>query len=808
MRRRLSMALFCGLAWVALPAAGGGIELVKGGKALARIIIAEDAAPPERFAAAELASAIEAMSGVRLPVLNQIQAGAEALLLVGPGAVRLAGADVLAASQLDDVKGDGYAITTMADRNPPVLTLVGKQPRGTLYAVYSLLEDTLHCGFFTDGGRIPNRPEVIVPRLPLLPTPAFGVRAVYVPTFFYGPRRFQATLWNAEEWRVFLRWMARKRQNALVVEFSGATRAWGAAFDQAFPEAKALRRQAPPAESLPPTASESAKMGWGLSPEYTTSVLKEAFDYARKTLGIEIVYLFRVGEFEPALQLALPKLSWQQPANPGVAGPSPSMAITDPACRELQERLWKAVLQTYGTDHRYILSFESQPPVPKADRPHETIGLALDLLCKIDPDAKPMLDSTENSRWGVNNEAKTAFLAKLPKSTGILYLQGAVPTEWKSRTTQTPNLEFETPGSPADTLYVATRYFSRLPYWYGATWGEAHSDLFEQRFFLLYYMFRHHRQYRMPEHPLAVGLCNWNEVRGSNPLMDNLLADFAWTGLDIWRSEGASDNRFVRGFLGRRYTPGLARPVAEVLKLRLQGAPSGETRVNPRFYLRRSETPSPGLPSDRAAIVLALNLKAQAQASPYYEMDVAEMGRNYLHRLIENRYRGIIALVGEAKKAAQANAYTAQAKTERLAEFTRLEGQVVKAHQALQRVVATRKDMCLDDVILDALKTPGANPRIERAIREQQCGVYNDGYCLVDSIEYHQEVASRQIRFFLDAARKEVEAPSANGLPSWREVSLVGTREFINRTGATPYATKAERTPASQILAEFLKAVE
>ncbi len=808
MRRRPTMALVYALAWVALPALGGGIEVVKGGKALARIILAEDAPAPERFAAAELAGAIEAMSAVRVPVVNQIQPGPEALILLGPGAVRLAGADVLAASQLADVQGDGYAISTLFDRTPPVLTLAGKQPRGTLYAVYGLLEGILDCGFFTDGGRIPNRPEVTIPSLPLLPTPAFGLRAVYVPAAFYGPRRFQATLWNAEEWRVFLRWMVRKRLNALVIDFSGATRAWGTAFDQAFPEAKVLRRQAPPPEALPPTASESAKLGWGLSPEYTTSVLKEALDYARKTLGIEVVYSLRVGEFEPALQLAQPKLNWLPAANPGVAGPSPSIAIFDPACREAQERLWKAILSTYGTDHRYVIACQSQPPAPKADRPDETLGLAIDLLLKIDPDAKPMLDSTENARWGANHEAATAFLGKLPKGTGILNLQRAVPREWKSAATQTPKTGFETPGVTADTLYVGTRYFSDLPYWYGAAWGEADSDLFEQRFVLLYYLFRHYRQYRMPEHPLAVGFCNWNELRGSNSLMDDLMAEFAWTGLDVWRSEGASDNRFVRGYLGRRYTPGLARPMAEVLKLRLQGAPTGETHVNPRLYLRRSETANPGLPSDRAAIVLALTLKAQAQASPYYEMDVAELGRNYLHRFIEKRFGDIVALVADVKTMAKANSYTAEAKAEKLAEFTRFESQVVLAHKALQRLVATRKDLCLDDVILEALKTPGANPRIGRAIREHQAGIYADGDCLVDSIEYHQEVASRQIRFCLDAARKEVEAPSANGLPSWRDVALVGTREFINRSGATAYDTKAEHTPASQILAEFLKAVE
>ena len=184
------------------------------------------------------------------------------------------------------------------------------------------------------------------------------------------------------------------------------------------------------------------------------------------------------------------------------------------------------------------------------------------------------------------------------------------------------------------------------------------------------------------------------------------------------------------------------------------------------------------------------------------------MGCNYLHRFIEKRFGDVVALVANVKKMAQANSYAAQAKAEKLAEFTRFESQILLADKALQRLVATRKDMCLDDVILEALKTPGANPRIDRAIREHQSGIYADGDCLVHSIEYHQEVASRQIRFCLDAARKEVEAPSANGLPSWRDIALVGTREFINRSGATPYDTKAERTPPSQILADLLKAIE
>ena len=115
----------------------------------------------------------------------------------------------------------------------------------------------------------------------------------------------------------------------------------------------------------------------------------------------------------------------------------------------------------------------------------------------------------------------------------------------------------------------------------GAVWGEADSDVFEQRFFLLYYLFRHYRLYRMPVHPLASGLCNWNELRGTNSLMDDLIAEFAWTGLDVLAQRGSVRQPLRPGLPRAAVHPGLARPMAEVLKLRLQGAPDRRDAPQP-----------------------------------------------------------------------------------------------------------------------------------------------------------------------------------------------------------------------------------
>jgi hypothetical protein len=802
---------------LAVAAAGNalGFEFVRAGRPVATIVAAEGAPDTERFAASELQVYIERMSGVRLPIVNKAPDNAEAVALVGIGALRQAGDNFVTAAQLDQIQNDGYSAVTIAGRTP-YLILVGKIPRGTLYAVYDLLDNQLDCGFFVDGDKVNRRADVVVPPINVVANPAFTERTYWLPTRLYGPKRFQATLWNADEWRAFLRWIAKKKMNRVAIPFTTATRAWGTAFDQAFPEAKAHRREALQPEGAQ-GGSVTAQMGWGLSPEHTTDLLKQVLDYARRIPGIEVTYVFCLGDFEQGLRQARPNLKWKPPVPlsfPAVAGGSCLLSSTEPGMRELQGKLWKAIIETYGTDHNYVVCCQEPPgPVQAAEPAENATALALQIIKEVDPAAKATVPTWESDLWGSTAEAQTLFIRQLPEGVALLYAEpdftsirrmfdaarGFLPPP-----TLTPTVR---PMPPRGILYTDTQFFADRPFHYALPWGGAASnDLSENRFGMLDNCF-HHFQHFTPK-PKAVGFWNWNEARRVNPMMDDLSGEFAWSAAYVWRAEGASTNRIVHRYMARRYTPAAVFPMAEAHKEAMRGAPRADANVNYRAYLQWSTVSAPGSASSRTAIALALGAKAQAEASPFYEPDLVDIGRNCLHQYIQQRCAQIIAAVRDAKRVAATQGYTAQVKSQSQAQLQKLEAELLKAHTTLTRLIATRKDMCLDEAILEAVATKGANKNLARAIREHQSGLFAAGYPLTDSIEYHQQVATRQLRFLLDYAKRELDAPTQEAVPGWERFFTQGAQDFIDKAQPQPYDGKAEKTPPSTILQEFLQATD
>jgi hypothetical protein len=820
---------------LAMAARAGAIELVRGGKPMATVVVAPGASAPVRFAAEELVAIVEQVTGAKLPLTNAVPADAGALVLLGSEAANLAGREVLAAANLQDVSDDGYAITPLPDRKPPCLVIVSKEPRGTLFAVYDLLERIVECGFFSDGDSLPRKADVAVANVSLVGNPAHAVRLCYVDTTFYGPKRFQAALWNPGEWKQFLRWMAKRKMNCLAVNFTAGSRTWGEAFERAFPEAKRAKTEAVTPRGLSQPAPVTARMGWGLSPSHTTNVMKEALTYARETLGLKLLYVFQYGEFEECLQQVNPDLGWLAPSAVSVegnAGQSAWLAATDAKCQEFQTRLWESIVKTYGKAHHYLVFCrpDLDPTPPWASG---IVGLATQALQRVDPEGALVLTTTERDLWGPTVQDRIEFLRKLPAGASVFYLTTRAPDvsplqadrfnpkEHRRRAYSeiAPRVVDDSAASlvreelrdlpdylPA--LAIAFELFAGRPYWYGCAWGSGPShDLLENRYDILLYHNLHRLQ--TPSRRRAQGFCSWTPIRGANPLMEHLCAEFAWHGEEVWRSEGASDNRFTRHYLLRRYVvPTVAgrhsAPVA--LKEALRGAPLATPDRNYRAYARWAELDVMGEPAARASVEETLRFKDEAKSSPFYERDLMDFGRNYLHQFIYTRYGQVLDLVRQAKQSHKAEKYTSQERTKSLAELQKLDAAIVGAHEALVRLLATRKDMCLDEAILEATQTPGANRTLAQAIREQQSGAFADGLTLVDSIEYHQQVKRRQIRSFLDFAKEELTNPTDKALPPWRQFFLQGTREFIEKSKPVPYEQKAEKAPPSQILQEFLKA--
>lgn len=131
-----------------------GMKLADRGRAEARVVVAFDASETERFAAQELALFLHIVTGATFPVVEDPgQAGGR--LLVGLSAARTAA---------PDLAGSGLAPEEIVVRSAGGdLVLAGGSPRGTLYAVYTFLEDVVGCRWWTGtASRMPWKPSLSV----------------------------------------------------------------------------------------------------------------------------------------------------------------------------------------------------------------------------------------------------------------------------------------------------------------------------------------------------------------------------------------------------------------------------------------------------------------------------------------------------------------------------------------------------------------------------------------------------------------------------------------------------------------------
>jgi len=130
------------------------VEIARRGKAAAKIVVSADAGETEKWAADELAFFLHLSTGCAIPVVADATPY-QNRLLVGEGAARLAGTGFDAKSlQPEEI------IVQTAGHD---LILAGGSPRGTLYAVYTFLEDVVGCRWWTQAvWNVPRKPSLVV----------------------------------------------------------------------------------------------------------------------------------------------------------------------------------------------------------------------------------------------------------------------------------------------------------------------------------------------------------------------------------------------------------------------------------------------------------------------------------------------------------------------------------------------------------------------------------------------------------------------------------------------------------------------
>jgi len=138
------------------------------------IVVGENAPANEQHAAAELAHFLGKVTGAKFEVRPIGKAGAGAKIAVGPAAALKLDPKI----NLKGLGADGIVIQT----RPPHLILTGGlgAPRGTLYAVYTFLEDVVGCRWWSSkASTIPRAPTLKIPPLNVRYKPVFELRSLY-----------------------------------------------------------------------------------------------------------------------------------------------------------------------------------------------------------------------------------------------------------------------------------------------------------------------------------------------------------------------------------------------------------------------------------------------------------------------------------------------------------------------------------------------------------------------------------------------------------------------------------------------------
>ncbi|MGC9319959.1 MAG: DUF4838 domain-containing protein, partial [Armatimonadota bacterium] len=145
------------------------------------IVLAEDAGAPQQTAAEELQHFLQQVTGAEFPLAAPGEApeGAPAIV-VGPNELFAAACPDI---DLADLQHDGIVMRTIGDD----LYLAGDPPRGTLYAVYTFLEDVVGCRWWSSTESfIPERPTLEIGELNTVHVPPLQYREAFYRDAFDG----------------------------------------------------------------------------------------------------------------------------------------------------------------------------------------------------------------------------------------------------------------------------------------------------------------------------------------------------------------------------------------------------------------------------------------------------------------------------------------------------------------------------------------------------------------------------------------------------------------------------------------------
>jgi hypothetical protein len=168
------LTMFLAAMLLATSASATVYSLSTDGKPSAVIVLGADATDAERTASKELAEGLKQVTGADFAVVDS-DAGRSEPVRIFVGQTETV-KKLMPGFDWNSLRYDGILIQPMKDG----LVLAGDRPRGTLYAVYTFLEDNIRIRWWTpDASFVPNKPTLKVNVSPRKYVPPFRCRETF-----------------------------------------------------------------------------------------------------------------------------------------------------------------------------------------------------------------------------------------------------------------------------------------------------------------------------------------------------------------------------------------------------------------------------------------------------------------------------------------------------------------------------------------------------------------------------------------------------------------------------------------------------
>ncbi len=177
---RIVVALCLALA-ISSTVVGSELLLSSDGRSDYTIVLPQNATIVEQTAGRELQEHLEKVTGVKLPIVGETEApSSDKLILVGPSKKAI---ELVGGLTPEELGHDGILVRTVAGS----LVLLGDSPRGSLYAVYTFLEDVVGVRWWTSTeSYLPKKPTLGIGDLNIRYAPKLQFREAFYRDAFDG----------------------------------------------------------------------------------------------------------------------------------------------------------------------------------------------------------------------------------------------------------------------------------------------------------------------------------------------------------------------------------------------------------------------------------------------------------------------------------------------------------------------------------------------------------------------------------------------------------------------------------------------